>query len=269
MLDVTLEAPLGDRRRIDIEIGRTVIEVKKSLASGASLEDATSQLAGYVAERCRQLGQRYVGIVTDGRDWHLFHSVADGLSLVSTHRVDPASADPEPLITWLASVLFTQQQVTPTRAAISNRLGTDSPGHELERATLRTMYDANRSNPEIQVKRELWAKLLTTALGTQFSDDEDDLFVEHTLLVATAECVAHAVLDYPITQLTPSNLLRGELFAQQSQIYGVVDHDFFDWPLNCGESGRIWISALALIIHENACSGFMGCVLVCRAGLSA
>ena len=250
MLDVTLEAPVGDHRRIDIEIGRTVIEVKKSFASGATLDDATSQLEGYVAERCRQLGQRYVGIVTDGQDWHLFHPVADGLSLVSTHRVDPASAEPEPLITWLASVLFTQQQVTPTRAAISNRLGTDSPGHELERATLRAMYDANRSNPEIQVKRELWAKLLTTALGTQFTDDEDDLFVEHTLLVATAECVAHAVLDYPITQLTPSNLLRGELFAQQSQIYGVVDHDFFDWPLNCGESGRIWISALARRLQQ-------------------
>ena len=250
ILDVTLEAPLGDRRRIDIEIGRTVIEVKKSLMSGAALEDATLQLEGYVAERCRLLGQRYVGIVTDGRDWHLFHSVADNLSPISTYRVDPVSAEPAPLVAWLAAVLVTQQRVIPTRDTISSRLGADSPGHELERATLREMYDANRGNPEIQVKRELWAKLLTTALGTQFGDDEDNLFVEHTLLVATAECVAHAVLGYPITQLTPANLLRGDLFAQQSQIHGVVDHDFFDWPLNCGDAGSVWISALARRLQQ-------------------
>ena len=192
----------------------------------------------------------YVGIVTDGRDRHLFHFAADSLCPISAYCVDPALAEPEPLITWLAAVLVTQQQIAPTREAISNRLGADSPGHALERATLRALYDANRENPEIQVKQELWAELLTTALGTQFSSDEDDLFVEHTLLVATAECVAHAVLNYPITQLTPSNLLRGELFAQQSQIHGVVDHDFFDWPLNCGESGSIWIAALARRLQQ-------------------
>ena len=250
ILDVILEAPLGDRRRIDIEVGRTVIEVKRSLANRASLDDATAQLSGYVAERGRQLGQRYVGIVTDGRDWHLFHSVEDSLMPISTYRVDPASPEPGTLIAWLAAVLVTQQQIVPTRQAISSRLGADSPGHKLERAALRAVYDANRDNPEVRVKRELWAKLLTTALGTQFGSDEDDLFVEHTLLVATAECVAHAALNYSITHLEPTHLLRGELFAQQSQIHGVVDHDFFDWPLDCGDAGAIWVSALARRLHQ-------------------
>ena len=32
VLNVELEAQFGDRRRIDIEMGRTVIEVKRSLA---------------------------------------------------------------------------------------------------------------------------------------------------------------------------------------------------------------------------------------------
>ena len=250
ILDVTLEAPLGDRRRIDIEIGRTAIEVKRSLASAASLEDAVTQLSGYVSERGRQLDQRYVGIVTDGRNWHLFHSVEDSLRPISAYGVDPASPEPEPLIAWLAAVLVTQKQVAPTRQAISCRLGADSPGHRLEHATLRAIYDANRENPEVQVKRELWTKLLTTALGTQFGSDEDDLFVEHTLLVATAECVAHAALNYSITHLAPSDLLRGELFAQQSQIHGVVDHDFFDWPLDCGAVGTMWASALARRLHQ-------------------
>ena len=37
------------------------------------------------------------------------------------------------------------------------------------------------------------AKLLTTALGTAFPDD-DHLFIEHTPLVTVAEVIAHAVV---------------------------------------------------------------------------
>ena len=162
---------------------------------------------------------------------------------VTVERVNPQAA-----VDLSAVVARLCNRNAPNRTEAP--LGADSPGHELERAALRDMYEANRGNPEIQIKRELWAKLLTTALGTQFGDDEDDLFVEHTLLVATAECVAHAVLGYPITQLEPSSLLRGELFGQQSQIHGVVDHDFFDWPLNCGESGTVWLAALARRLQQ-------------------
>lgn len=250
VLDVRLESPLADRRRIDIEMGRTVIEVKRSLAPQGSLKDAAKQLAGYVDERSSSLGQRYVGIVTDGQDWHLFHHDDGDLSAVAEHHVDPAAPDAEALVRWLGSVLTTEEQVAPTRQAISDRLGADSPGHELERATLNALYRANRSHPEVAIKRELWAKLLTTALGTQFSADEEDLFIEHTLLVATAECVAHAVLSYPISQLAPATLLRGDLLSQQSQIHGVVEQDFFDWPLDCGEEGRRWVASLARRLEQ-------------------
>ncbi len=68
VLDVKLESPLADRRRIDIEMGRTVIEVKRSLAVDGALADAATQLAGYVEAKSNSLGQRYVGIVTDGRE---------------------------------------------------------------------------------------------------------------------------------------------------------------------------------------------------------
>ena len=250
VLDVKLEAQLADRRRIDIEMGRTVIEVKKSLQPRGALANATRQLAGYVEERSGNLGQQYVGIVTDGRDWHLFHHDNGELVPVAEHHVDPTAPNVGALITWLASVLTTEEQIVPTRQAIADRLGADSPGHELERATLNAMYRAHRDHPEVAIKRELWAKLLTTALGTQFSADEEDLFIEHTLLVATAECVAHAVLSYPVSQLAPATLLRGELLSQQSQIHGVVEQDFFDWPLDCGEAGRRWVSSLARRLQQ-------------------
>ena len=250
VLDVELEAQLGDRRRIDIEMGRTVIEVKRSLAPQGALTDAATQLGGYVEARSSRLGQRYVGIVTDGQDWYLFHHADGGLVAVAEHHVDPAAPNVEALVTWLGSVLTTEEQIAPTRQAIADRFGADSPGHGLERATLNALYRANRDHPEVAIKRELWAKLLTTALGTQFSADEEDLFIEHTLLVATAECVAHAVLSYPISQLAPATLLRGDLLSQNSQIHGVVEQDFFDWPLDCGEAGRRWVSSLARRLQQ-------------------
>ena len=106
------------------------------------------------------------------------------------------------------------------------------------------LYQAHRDLPAVQLKRELWAKLLTTALGTAFSDD-DRLFIEHTLLVTTAKIIAHAVvgIDPADPSVSPAVLARGGLFAQ-AQITGVVDHDFFDWVVEVA-GGRQWVRTLA------------------------
>jgi len=66
-----LEAPVGKRRRIDVEVGATVFEVKRDLRVGNVREDAVTQLAGYVRDRVAQSGARYVGVLTDGVEWHL------------------------------------------------------------------------------------------------------------------------------------------------------------------------------------------------------
>ena len=68
--------------------------------------------------------------------------------------------------------------------------------------------------------------------------------------MATAECVAHAVLNYAISQLAPATLLRGDLLSQNSQIHGVVEQDFFDWPLDCGEAGFRWVASLARRLQQ-------------------
>lgn len=245
VLEVELEAQLGDRRRIDIEMGSTVIEVKKTLASENALVDAVEQLTGYIVHRSHATGQRYTGVVTDGAAWHVFHLASDTLREVASYNVDPSSPDPTGLTEWLGALLATEERVSPTAAAISNRLGATSPGHALEQANLRAIYEQHRDDPTVTIKRELWARLLTTALGTQFHADDDSLFVEHTLLVATAECIAHAALGWNITEIAPASLLGGDLFSQRSQIHGVVEQDFFDWPLECGPAGRQWVAALA------------------------
>jgi hypothetical protein len=87
-LDVDLETPVPGHRRIDIEVGFTVIEVKKDLRKLSVVTKAVEQLAGYVADRSEQTGQRYVGILTDGAVWRAYH--ARGRQLAEATRFVPA-----------------------------------------------------------------------------------------------------------------------------------------------------------------------------------
>src|SRR5436189_3137025 len=53
-----LETPVGVRRRIDIEVGSCLIEVKRDLSAGNTLPDAIDQLAGYLGNRQNDTGCR-------------------------------------------------------------------------------------------------------------------------------------------------------------------------------------------------------------------
>lgn len=61
--------------------------------------------------------------------------------------------------------------------------------------------------------------------------DSEELFINHTLLVTTAELIAHAVLNFdvgPTGTLTARQITSGTEFAN-ARIRGVVEADFFDW----------------------------------------
>jgi hypothetical protein len=73
LTDITLESPAGQRRRIDVEVGFTVFEVKRDLRAGNVRADAVTQLGGYVAARTEEMQQRYVGVLTDGAEWDLYN----------------------------------------------------------------------------------------------------------------------------------------------------------------------------------------------------
>jgi SAM-dependent methyltransferase len=243
VVNVDLETPVGTRKRIDIETGSAVIEVKRDLRVGKVRTEAEDQLAGYVSERSKQLGHRYVGVLTDGAEWRLYHlNVAGTLQTISTLMVDPNHPDIEGLIVWLESVLATTDQIPPWPTEIERRLGAMSPAHALDRAELVDLYGANRALPTVALKRELWAKLLTTAFGSAFTNT-DDLFVEHTLLVTSADIIAHAVVGFDPKILSPATILGGGLFSE-AQIRGVVDEDFFDWVLEV-DGGPPFVRTLA------------------------
>ncbi|MBB5984517.1 N-6 DNA methylase [Sphingobium lignivorans] len=239
---VNLESPVGDRRRIDIEVGSTVIEVKRDLRRGRVRIDAAEQLAGYVAARREQTGQRYIGVLTDGIDWTCYDLV-DGSTLRPVAQFTlQSTADLDRLVVWVEGVLATTHAITPTSTAIVTRLGAGSSAYALDRATLGALYARNRDLPTVRMKRELWSRLLTSALGTQF-EDTDDLFIEHTLLVNSAEIIAHAVLGLSVQSIPPAALLSGQRF-DEAGIYGVVEPDFFDWVVEV-DQGEVFIRTLA------------------------
>lgn len=240
---ITLESPLGDRRRIDIEAGSTVIEVKRDLRKEKTKQDAETQLAGYVDYRMKQTGMRYVGVLTDGTEWNCYDLVDGKLRLVFDPLiVDDTALDFNRLVVWLEGVLATKQGITPTTQNIEERLGEKSSAYKLDRATLANLYKHHRENPTVQVKRKLWTQLLRSALGTQF-EDKDDLFIDHTLLVNTSEIIAHAVLGLKVQEIFPAVLLSGQKFVEAG-VFGVVESDFFDWVVEV-EGGESFIRTLA------------------------
>src|SRR5699024_927536 len=81
---------------------------------------------------------------------------------------------------------------------------------------------------ELQLKIELWGKLLRTAFGEHFEDDAE-LFIEHTYLVIVAELIAHELIGIRVDTIDPSDLVTGRYFGD-SGVHGVVESDFFDWP---------------------------------------
>jgi len=242
--EIVLEAQAGERRRIDVEVGLTVFEVKRDLRRSGVREAAIEQLGGYVRRRTEELQQRYVGVLTDGAEWVLYHLADNQPEEVSHFAVDASNPDVDGLCVWLEGVLATTSRITPTPREIERRLGAGSSAYALDAAELAALYRLHRDRPELRVKRELWAKLLTTALGTAF-DDEDDLFITHTLLVATAEIIGHAVVGFDPADpnISAATLMSGGLF-RQAQIGGVVEADFFDWVVQVPDGPR-FIKTLA------------------------
>lgn len=241
-LEIRLESPVGKLRRIDIEVGSTVIEVKKDLRVGNVRSEALRQLAGYVCDRQTKFACRYVGVLTDGAEWICHHLVGAELSEVTRLELDQQRPDVERLVSWLEGVLATTRNVEPTPEAIAQRLGARSSAYELDRATLARLFAASRNVPEVKTKRLLWSKLVSTALGTQFQDS-DELFIEHTLLVNSAEIIAHAALGFDVQHLAPRVIVGGDQFGE-AQVYGVIERDFFDWACEV-PGGEAFLRSLA------------------------
>jgi SAM-dependent methyltransferase len=183
-------------------------------------------------------------VLTDGADWLLYCWVPDGLQQITSLTLDPSDPDVDELLLWLEAVLASGQQIEPSPPEIDRKLGATSPSYDLDIAELWALYTQCRDLPTVKVKRGLWAKLLTTALGTNFPDEES-LFIDHTLLVAMAKVIGHAVVGIPLDDPTISaaTIMSGGQFSK-AEIGGVVEPDFFDWIVDV-PGGERFVKRLA------------------------
>lgn len=236
---VLLESPAEDRRRIDVEVGSLIIECKRDLRQQTVLAKAEVQLSGYLSDRSAT-GEKYSGVLTDGAIWRLYRlTAAAGLERLDSLTLNPSRIDEKRFRWWLGATLSTEQHVFPTAEGIAQRLGAGAPPFALTRAALLETWHQSSAKPGIKIKRELWVKLLQSALGTQF-EATDELFVEHTYLVLLATLIAHAVAGFPLNSYrnSPAVLLSGELF-EHAGILGIGQAGFFDWILDTNEGPGI------------------------------
>ena len=208
-----------------------MFEVKKDLRVGNVREDAVEQLAGYVRQRTDAMNQRYVGVLTDGAEWHAVPPRGRGPGgscppFERRHRLRPTSR-----VSPSGSKARSRRPSASCRrhARSTRRLGAASPAHALDSAELAALYDANRDHPTVQAQARALGQAAATAFGTNFADD-DSLFVDHTLLVAMAEVIAHAVVGFDpgIRRIASATLMSGQRSPRRGS-RGVVEADFFDW----------------------------------------
>lgn len=221
----------GTRRRIDVAAGATVIEVKRELTTLEGDLAYIEQLRGYVETRTLQTESRYNGILTDGREWWLFeHDPRSGefeRRASHHHTLNTGQA----LVEWLQSVLAIHQNIKPNQKHIEQYLGASAPSYQQDFAYLEALYEEVAGDPTVALKRELWARLLRSALGTSF-EDRTNLFLNHTLLVIEAVSVGSAILGEPLAELAadPRALMGGNAF-ENAGVRNVIESDFFDWVL--------------------------------------
>ena len=244
--EIVEEAPPaeGSRQAVDLSALNTFIEFKRRIGSARGFDpnpEYVEQLDDYLTQsQAAGRGVR-MGILTDGKHWLLRWPNAGDVQAVPPYAFTLDSDDGWiPLFEWLRdTALASRTNVLPRRKVIAEAFGPNSPRYERDIAALRGLYQAASGTETVQVKRRLWRDLLAAALGemARTPDELDDLFVRHTYLSAVIGMTVQASFGVDIYQLAgndPSDLLLGRRFQQDTGLSGIVESDFFAWPLEVG-----------------------------------
>ncbi|TVS01003.1 MAG: SAM-dependent DNA methyltransferase, partial [Rhodospirillales bacterium] len=208
------------RGRLDALIGRTVFEAKSDLER--EWPDVERRMPDYLADREREEGERFVGIASDGLAWAVFELDAGQLAVVKRTTLDPDR--PAEFLAWLDGALALKSSLPPDALTVRAELGRDSVAFRRVDARLRALWETLHNNPDVALKRALWAELLKHVYGREV--ESDGLWFQHTFLVVVAKCIALAVMD--LREDDPKKLLSGDAFVDAG-INGAVESDFFDW----------------------------------------
>jgi hypothetical protein len=204
------------RGRLDALIGRTVFEAKRNLDQ--EWDDVVRRMPDYLADREREVGERFVGIASDGLRWVVFECSGDQLiKLKDTTLV---------FLAWLDGALALKSALLPDPLTVRMELGHDSVAFRRANEELQAIWERLKSDPAVALKRQLWAQLLKLVYGREV--ESDALFFQHTFLVIVAKAIALAVLG--LRDDDPRHVLSGAAF-EAAGIFGAAESDFFDWVI--------------------------------------
>lgn len=212
--------------RIDALLGRTLFEFKSDLRR--EQRDAESKLPDYLAQREAEAGLHFVGIATDGATFTPYE--LRGGKLCAFDAFITSADRPREVLAWLSSVVAVNSELEPSPEIVGRELGRLSLAWNIAKQELANIWNEVAQNPDVRIKRDLWAQLIRRVYGATIN--EDSLFFQHTYLTIIAKTMAAKVLGVGIAD--PGDLLSGRRF-QEVGIGGVVESDFFDWILASGK----------------------------------
>ena len=231
----------GSSNSVDLAALDTLIEVKRRIGNGIVPDAAhDGQLDNYLEAAMEASKGVRIGVLTDGKYWVLRWPNAVMINTSPPYAFTLTDADKwYALYEWLwDNVLVARRDIEPTSEEIREQFSPDSPLYEREIDTLRALYEKFSGYETVAVKRRLWHDLLRTALGEVVQADEfDDLFVRHTYLTIVVGIVVQASFGMDVNQIAendPDNLVSGRQFAENTGLHGVVESDFFAWPVEVG-----------------------------------
>ncbi len=251
--EIEVEAPAGDGGRCDLTTADVIFEFKRRIGAKPGLQPDpvyVDQLDRYLASARDNAFPQRVGILTDGRNWIARWPDMAGLRTDAQYAHELKSADGWlDLYRWLSDVsqALEARGIPADDDEVRRRLG-PGPRFQQHLAELRALYDANRERETIRVKRELWRRLLSAALGVAVEEepDLDGLFLRHTYLSVVVGLAVQSAFGIDILAKAasePADLIEGRIFQDETGVRGVVESDFFGWPAEVG--GERWLQGMA------------------------
>ncbi len=244
----------GSQDSVDLTVLSTFFEVKRRIGTGSGAEPDPQnirQLDDYLAQAEMDGHVFRMGVLTDGRHWLLRWPGAGPVRTAPPHAFTLDNPGRWFLLyQWLRdNALFSETRIQPSRENVARSFGPDSPLYEREKVAFARLYEAGAESETVRIKRRLWGDLLRAALGevAEQSGEMDDLFIRHTYLSAVIGLAVQASFGVDIAQLArddPADLLLGRRFRDHTGLQGIVESDFFTWPLEV--DGHPILRALAL-----------------------
>ena len=236
----------GSGNSVDLTALDTLIEVKRRIGDGIVPDGRhVGQLDGYLKAAMDASKGVRIGILTDGKHWILRWPNAVMIHTTPPYAFTLTDADKwYALYEWLRDyALAAREDIPPTSDEIEARFSPTSPLYEREIDTLRALYEEFSKYETVAVKRRLWEDLLRTALGEVVEGDEfDSLFVRHTYLTMVVGIVVQATFGMDVEGIAendPEDLLKGRQFSESTGLHGIIETDFFSWPIEVGATPLI------------------------------